>query len=44
MSPKIMKRYLRLRTAREIWNALPRLSMMGQTKTNLCIKPTSFLH
>ncbi|KAJ0098021.1 hypothetical protein Patl1_28054 [Pistacia atlantica] len=28
MSPEIMKRYLRLSTAREIWSALPKLSMM----------------
>ncbi|KAJ0076543.1 hypothetical protein Patl1_35882 [Pistacia atlantica] len=32
MSPKIMKRYLRLHTAQEIWNALAKAFYDGSDK------------
>uniref|UniRef100_A0A7N2L5L8 Uncharacterized protein n=1 Tax=Quercus lobata TaxID=97700 RepID=A0A7N2L5L8_QUELO len=35
MSPEIMKRYLRLRTAREIWSALAKASYDGSDETQL---------
>ena len=35
MSPDIMKRYIRLRTAREIWNALSKAFYDGADETQL---------